>query len=146
MKPHRDQIVEIARRLVTYRRGGFQTKSIDVVQAVADNIVLLRTLRSERRHTRTDLANIRKSWKEDMLRDSASIQASMEERGVALARAEEYRSALAVIAEALEEPSGGSYWPARRFLDQRSIYNDDLSDLRVLRVVAERALAAKGKK
>ena len=51
------------------------------------------------------------------------------------------RKALEVISEALKEPSGGSYWPARAFLDERDIFNDDLNDLRVLTAVAVSALS-----
>jgi hypothetical protein len=55
--------------------------------------------------------------------------------------AEDMHEALEVIAEALKEPAGGSYWPARAFLDERDICNIDLNDLRVLNAVARAALA-----
>ena len=51
------------------------------------------------------------------------------------------RKALLVIAEALRTPSGGSYWPARAFLDELDIYHDDLNDFSVLYAVACAALA-----
>ena len=49
-------------------------------------------------------------------------------------------SALQVIAEALKEPDGGDYWPARKFLDKYGLYHDDLEGSRVLLRVAEVAL------
>lgn len=51
------------------------------------------------------------------------------------------RMALCTIAEALKEPDGGSYWPARAFLDELDICHVDLNDLRVLHAVARAALA-----
>lgn len=51
-------------------------------------------------------------------------------------------AALEVIRTALNDGEGGNYWPARKFLDERGIYNDDLYDLRVLDRVAAAALAA----
>lgn len=50
-------------------------------------------------------------------------------------------AALKVIELALGDGDGGSYWPARKFLDDRGIYNGDLNDLRVLSFVAKVALS-----
>lgn len=50
------------------------------------------------------------------------------------------RQALTVIAEALKEPAGGSYWPARGFLGRYDKFHDDLDGDRVLLRVAEVAL------
>ena len=50
------------------------------------------------------------------------------------------RQALTVIAEALKEPDGGSYWPARGFLNRYDKFHEDLNDLRVLLRVAQVAL------
>lgn len=55
--------------------------------------------------------------------------------------------ALEVIKTALGDGEGGSFWPARKFLDDRNIYHGDLNDLRVLDRVARAALAlARGEK
>lgn len=53
----------------------------------------------------------------------------------------ELDQALKSIEIALKEPSGGSYWPAREFLNRLEVYNDDLNDLRVLHRVAQIARA-----
>ena len=45
--------------------------------------------------------------------------------------------ALRVIAEALKEPAGGSYHPARAFCDAHGIYHDDVEGLGVLYGVAK---------
>lgn len=42
------------------------------------------------------------------------------------------RAGLKVIAEALKEPAGGSYHPAREMLDAFDVFHDDLDDLRVI--------------
>jgi hypothetical protein len=55
---------------------------------------------------------------------------------------ERLRDALRVIAEALKEPDGGSYWPAREYLDKFDVFHDDLSGTRVLERVASAALLA----
>lgn len=54
------------------------------------------------------------------------------------------REALDVLAEALKEPDGGSYWPARRFLDKYDKYHEDLDGTRVLLQVVQLALQGKG--
>lgn len=54
------------------------------------------------------------------------------------------RNAFRAIAEALAEPSGGSYHHARKILDAHDIYHDDLEGLRVLRVLAELMLSKLG--
>jgi len=50
--------------------------------------------------------------------------------------------ALETIAEATKEPSGGSYWPMREWLDARDVWHGDLSNERVINLVAVTALAA----
>ena len=47
------------------------------------------------------------------------------------------RRALQVLAIALQEPDGGSYHPARRFLTTNNVYHEDLQGTRVLLRVAE---------
>lgn len=54
------------------------------------------------------------------------------------------REALDVLAEALKEPDGGSYWPARRFLDKYDKYHEDLDGTRVLLQVVQLAQRGKG--
>ena len=56
------------------------------------------------------------------------------------------REALEAIKTAIndEEDGSGSYWPARKFLDDRGIYNGDLNDLRVLYAVTKTALGKQG--
>jgi hypothetical protein len=51
--------------------------------------------------------------------------------------------ALQVIATALAEPDGGSYWPARRYLDRYQKYHEDLNGTRVLLQVAQLGLGRK---
>lgn len=51
--------------------------------------------------------------------------------------------ALEVLAIALKEPDGGSYHPARRFLDRYGAYHDDLQGTRVLLRVAQIGLGRK---
>lgn len=53
------------------------------------------------------------------------------------------QKALQILAEALKEPDGGSYWPARRFLTAHDIYHDDLQGTRVLLRVAQIGLGRK---
>jgi hypothetical protein len=48
--------------------------------------------------------------------------------------------AVAAIGYAVRQPSGGSYWPMRVFLDRRDIFNGDLSDLAVIDAVCRAAL------
>jgi len=48
--------------------------------------------------------------------------------------------ALEVIHAAIADGDGGSYWPARKFLDDADVYHGDLNDLRVLGAVAATAL------
>lgn len=50
--------------------------------------------------------------------------------------------ALRIISAAIADGDGGSYWPARKFLDDRGIYHGDLNDERVLDAVARAVLAA----
>jgi hypothetical protein len=50
-------------------------------------------------------------------------------------------AALKVIAIALKEPAGGEFWSARKFLDDRGIFNGDLDGERVLLRVAQAAIA-----
>jgi hypothetical protein len=51
--------------------------------------------------------------------------------------------ALQVIAEALREPDGDSYWPARRYLDRYQKFHEDLNGTRVLLQVAQLGLGRK---
>lgn len=51
----------------------------------------------------------------------------------------EARAALDVLKTALNDGDGGSYWPARKYLDEHGIYHGDLNDLRVLYAVVKTA-------
>lgn len=51
-----------------------------------------------------------------------------------------HTKALIVIAEALKGPHGGSYWPARQYLDEFDKFHEDLDGTRVLLQVAQLAL------
>ena len=51
------------------------------------------------------------------------------------------RAVLDIIEKAIADGDGGSYWPARKYLDDHGVYNDDLNELRVLGAVAKAALA-----
>lgn len=62
------------------------------------------------------------------------------ERGTVTGGVGQLREALEVIAEALKEPAGGEYWPARKFLDKHGIYHENLEGVRVLNEVARAAL------
>lgn len=58
------------------------------------------------------------------------------------------KAGMEVIKMALNDgvETEGCFWPARKWLDDRGIYNGDLADLRVLYAVARAALAqAEGK-
>lgn len=50
------------------------------------------------------------------------------------------RQALRVIRKGLSDESDGNYWPARRWLDRRNIFHDDLSGHRVLELIARHVL------
>ena len=53
----------------------------------------------------------------------------------------ELRAALRVLEEALRPAAhGGSYWPVRRYLDQRDVYHDNLNEHYVLHEVVVTAL------
>jgi hypothetical protein len=67
---------------------------------------------------------------------------AISERDALRAENERLRDALRTIAEALKEPDGGSYWPAREYLDKLDVFHDDLSGTRVLERVASAALLA----
>lgn len=58
-------------------------------------------------------------------------------------KVERMQRALQVLAIALKEPDGGSYHPARSFLDKHGIYHDDLEGTRVLLRVAQIGLNRK---
>lgn len=53
------------------------------------------------------------------------------------------KEALTVLCEAMKEPAGGSYHPARFFLNKHGVYNGDLQGDRVLLRVAEIGLYGK---
>lgn len=52
------------------------------------------------------------------------------------------RSALRVIQKGLTEDADGEFWSARRWLNKRDIYHENVSGYRVLDLVAKAALAA----
>jgi hypothetical protein len=58
-------------------------------------------------------------------------------------RYKQMQRALQILATALKEPDGGSYWPARRFLTAHGVFHDDLSGTRVLLRVAQCGLGRK---
>jgi hypothetical protein len=60
-----------------------------------------------------------------------------------LDRYKRMQRALQVLAIALKEPDGGSYWPARQFLTSHGAYHDDLQGTRVLLRVANIGLGRK---
>ena len=73
---------------------------------------------------------------------TANLRASAAEILLAEARRRvgKLEKALRIIEAAIADGDGGSYWPARKFLDERDIYNDDLNEERVLGAVAKAAL------
>jgi hypothetical protein len=53
------------------------------------------------------------------------------------------RQALRVIQKGLTEDADGEFWSARKWLDKRGIFHDDVSGYRVLDLVAKHALKGK---
>lgn len=71
----------------------------------------------------------------------AELRARLAEREKDAARVALLVRALEAIYAALADGDGGSYWPARKFLDDADVFHGDLNDLRVLGAVAKVALA-----